>query len=100
MDHVFKIHGFSREIVSDGGLIFSSTLWVIEVMNKCLEMYLMFITEEKPKERALHLPLVEFLYNTNYHSAIGTTPFTVLYSQLPPYHIPHLAKDTKVDTTN
>ena len=28
-----------------------------------------------------HLPLIEFLYNKNYHSSIGMTPFEALYGR-------------------
>lgn len=36
------------------------------------------------------LPLVEWWYNTNFHSSIHTTPYEVVYGQSPPIHLPYL----------
>lgn len=36
-----------------------------------------------PKEWSKWLPLAEFWYNTSYQSALGTTPFEVLYGHSP-----------------
>ncbi|XP_073265974.1 uncharacterized protein [Populus alba] len=42
------------------------------------------------------LPLAEWWYNTNYHSATKMTPYEVLYGFPPPIHIPYFSKDSAV----
>lgn len=42
------------------------------------------------------LPLAEFWYNTNYHTAIQMSPFEAVYGQAPPQHLPYLPGETKV----
>ncbi|GJS85662.1 retrotransposable element Tf2 [Tanacetum coccineum] len=68
-----------------------------ELVNKCLECYLRCMTRESPKDWTLWLPLAEYWYNTNYHSAIKTTPFKALYGQPPALYIPYVAKDSRVE---
>ena len=68
----------------------------IEVVNRCLEGYLRCMTGEKPLEWALWFPLVESWYNTNWYSAIGVTPYEVVYGQSPSLHIPYISGDCKV----
>jgi len=36
-----------------------------------------------PKQWAKWLPLAKFWYNTSYHSALGRSPFEVLYGHSP-----------------
>lgn len=45
---------------------------------------------DQPKHWYKWLSLVEWWYNTNYHSSIHTTPFEVVYGQPPPIHLPYL----------
>nr|GEV63706.1 hypothetical protein [Tanacetum cinerariifolium] len=68
-----------------------------KVVNKCLECYLRCMTGESPKEWTLWLPLAEYWYNTNYHSAIKTTLFEAVYEQPPALHVPYMAKDSRVE---
>lgn len=42
------------------------------------------MTGHKPQEWVTWLPLAEWWYNTNHHSAIGMSPFQALYSTPPP----------------
>ena len=44
--------------------------------------------------------MAEFWYNTNFHSAIQTTPFEVLYGQPPPIHMPYLPGESNVETVD
>ena len=52
---------------------------------------------DKPKEWSLWLPLAEWWYNTNYHSALQLTPYEVVYNQPPPLYLPYLPGETKVE---
>ena len=44
-------------------------------------MYFRCFTSFKPNECVQWLPWVEFCYNTSLHSALGCTPFQVVYGR-------------------
>ena len=71
-----------------------------EVTNRSLEGYLRCMVGETPKEWAMWLPLAEWRYNSNWHSAIGLTPYEVVYGQPPSLHIPYVAGDSKVEAVD
>ncbi|GKD20076.1 reverse transcriptase [Tanacetum coccineum] len=71
-----------------------------EVVNRCLGCYLRCMCGEKPKEWVKWLPLAEFWYNTNFHSAINTTPYETVYCQTPPIHIPYVPGDSRVESVD
>jgi len=119
-DHVFKLHGVPKTMVSDRDKVFVSHFWQelfrlqhvslhlstayhpqsdgqTEVVNRCLEGYLRCMTGEVPHEWSLWISLAEWWYNTNWHSAIGLTPYEVVYGQPPSIHIPYIAGDSKVE---
>jgi ATP-dependent helicase YprA (DUF1998 family) len=54
-----------------------------EKLNQCLETYLRCAVHATPTKWARWLPLAEYWYNTNYHSALGKSPFQVLYEYQP-----------------
>ncbi|GKA14729.1 retrotransposable element Tf2 [Tanacetum coccineum] len=72
----------------------------IEVINRCLEGYLRCMTGEHPKDWFKWVSLAELWYNSNYHSAINTTPFEALYGQSPPVHVPYVGGLSKVDAVD
>jgi len=52
---------------------------------------------EKPQEWVLGLPLAEWWYNSNWHSAIGITPYEVVHGQPPSLHFPYVTGDSLVE---
>lgn len=113
MDQVYRMHGSPANIVSDHDPLFISKFWrefltqlgieqnlssayhpqsdgQSEVLNRCLENYLRAFTWQNPHQWSGWLSLAEWWYNTTYHTAIGTTPYEVLYGQPPPIHLPYL----------
>lgn len=54
-----------------------------EVVNRCLETYLRCMCGVK--DWNLWLPLAEWWYNTNFHTATGLTPYEIVYNQQPHY---------------
>lgn len=120
LDHIYKLHGLPQTIVSDKDVVFMSKFWQAlfevqgfqlhhssvyhpqsdgqtEIVNKCLEGYLMGMCSDRPKEWAKWLPLAEWWYNTTYHSAIIMTPYEVLYGQKPPLHLPYVTHSSLVE---
>lgn len=62
-----------------------------EVVNRCLETYLRCMTSDKPHMWSKWLPLAEYWYNTNFHSATQSTPYEIVYGQPPPVYLPYQA---------
>jgi len=101
------LHGLPRTIVSDKDPLFVSTFWQqlftaqgttlkfissyhaqtegqTEVLNRELGVYLRCFVGTQPNKWYQYLHLAELWYNTTHHSAIGTSPFHVVYSRPPP----------------
>lgn len=106
VDTIYRLHGLPNIIISDRDPIFTSKVWQelfrltdtkmnmssanhpqtdgqTEKLNQCLETYLRCAVHASPKKWAQWLPLAEYWYNTNHHSALGKTPFQVLYGYTP-----------------
>lgn len=106
LDNIYKLHGMPASIVSDRDRIFTSQFWQqlftltrtqlcmssayhpqsdgqTERVNQCIETYLRCFVHACPKKCCHWLSVAEFWYNTNYHSAIGRSPFEVLYGHAP-----------------
>lgn len=106
MDNVYKLHGMPQVIISDRDKVFVSSFWQrlfkladttlnlsssyhpqtdgqTERLNQCLETYLRCLVHAKPEKWSQWLPQAEFWYNTTFHSALGKSPFEVLYGRAP-----------------
>ena len=118
MAHIFKLHELPTSIVSDRDPVFTSRFWEelfrlkgvdlamssachpqsdgqTEVVNRSLEQSLRAFVGDKPKQWVEWLPLAEFWFNTNYHTATKMTPFEALYGFQPPKlldYIPSIIK--------
>ena len=106
MQHVFKIHGLPKSIVSDRDPKFTGNFWTslfkslgtnllfssayhpqtdgqTERVNQILEEMLRHYIQSRLASWEDYLPLVEFAYNNSFHSAIGMTPFQAAYGHAP-----------------
>jgi hypothetical protein len=54
-----------------------------ERLNQCLETYLRCFVHSCPTQWAKWLSVAEYWYNTSEHSAVGRTPFQVVYGYTP-----------------
>ena len=57
----------------------SQTNGQIEIVNKCLEGYLCWYSSNKQSQWMKFLRLVEWWYNTTYHTYTKMSPFEFLY---------------------
>lgn len=106
MDNIFKLHGLRVAIISDRDKVFTSKFWQTlfqlagtelrmsiayhpqsdgqtERVNQCMETYLRCFGHACPKSWSQWLSLAEYWYNTSCHSALGWSPFEVLYGCQP-----------------
>jgi hypothetical protein len=67
-----------------------------EIVNKCLEGYLRCFVSDKQTQWFKWLPLVEWWYNTSFHTATKMTPFMALYGYHPPSITSFLKEKSKV----
>ena len=98
MDTIQKLHRSPKIIVSKKYPIFTRNFWTKlfsylgtqlahsssyhpqydgknEIVNTCLEGYLRCFVSDKQKQWFKWLPLVEWWYNTSFHTATKMTPF-------------------------
>jgi hypothetical protein len=125
MDNIFKLHGMPQAIVSGHDPIFTRNFWQelfklqgtqlhlnttyhphtygqTKAVNKCLESYLWCFASYRQTHWVQWLPLVEWWYNTCYHSVTRMTPFEAIYGQKPLSilsYMPDVSKDQDVNHT-
>ena len=68
-----------------------------ERLNQCLETYLRCFVQACPSKWSQWISLAEYWYNTTFHSALGRTPFEVLYGN-PPRHFGIVPDDASTVT--
>lgn len=106
MHEIYRLHGMPLGIISDRDRIFTSQVWQelfrlcrtelrmsssyhpqpdgqTERVNQCLETYLHCSVHSCPGNWSKWVSLAEYWYNTSFHSALGRTPFEVIYGHLP-----------------
>lgn len=109
LDNVYRLHGMPLCIISNRDRIFTSKFWQTlfwlagvqlhmsstyhpqtdgqtERVNQCLETYLRCFVHACPQCWFAWLTAAEFWYNSSHHSALGCSPFEVLYG-CPPRHL-------------
>ena len=67
-------------------------------MNKSLEHYPRAFAADRPHSWVDWLPLVEFWFNTNFHTSIKLTPFEALYGYPPPKVVEYVPGVKRVAT--
>ncbi|KAA0062470.1 Ty3/gypsy retrotransposon protein [Cucumis melo var. makuwa] len=72
---VVRLHGYPCSIVSDRDRVFLSHFW--KELFRCF-------CQEKQKTWSDKVAWAEYWYNTKYQSSITSTPYAVVYGQLPP----------------
>jgi hypothetical protein len=117
LDNVYCRHGLPKVLISDRDKIFISTFWQhlfqladttlnlsssyhpqtdgqTERLNQCLKTFLRCTVHANPKHWSRWLPQAEFWYNTTVHSALGRSPFEVLFGRQPRHFGLSTPKDT------
>jgi hypothetical protein len=57
-------------------------------------------TGDRPRDWLDWLPWAEYCYNTAFHSALRTMPFTVVYGRSPPVLLPYEPGSACTDTVD
>lgn len=106
MSQVYDVFGMPKVIISDRDRVFTSALWQelfrladvklnmsssyhpqtdgqTERLNQCLEAYLRCTVQSCPKKWVEWLPQAQHWYNTAFHTALGKSPYEVLFARQP-----------------
>ena len=68
------------------------------MVNKSLKHYLRAFVADRPHSWVEWLPLVEFWFNTSFHTSTKLTPFEALFGYPPPRLLDYIPGTTKVDS--
>jgi hypothetical protein len=121
--NIIHLHGFPSSIVSDCDPVFTSRVWQemfklsstqlclssafrpqtdgqSEVTNRVIVMYLCCLADDQSWSWLPWLLWAEYCFNTSYQTALGTTPFQVVYGQPPPPIVPFQSGATKVSAVD
>ena len=102
INHIFRLHGLPKDIVSDRGSLFMSRFWKntceklgiklnystsfhpqtdgqTERVNQTLEQYLRCFVNYNQDNWVKLLPLAEFAYNNSVNASTGKSPFMANY---------------------
>ena len=114
MDKIFLLHGIPSSIVSDRNTTFTSHFLLIdtklnmssdyhapidgpnEFINNYWETYLRCFTYEEQHLWEKWAPLVEWWYNTSYHTTSQLTPYEVVYGHTPLVLFPYTPSSSPV----
>ncbi|KAJ1399119.1 Ribonuclease H-like superfamily [Sesbania bispinosa] len=85
INHVAKIHGFPRTIVSDRDRVLIGSFWqhLFKAQGTTLEMSSTYHPQSDGQTEA------KYWYNSSYHHNIGMSPFKVVFGREPPSVIPY-----------
>ena len=110
MQHVVRLHGIPRDIITDRGSLFTSELWKettknlgierrlstafhpqtdgqTERTNAILEQYLRSYINYQQDNWSDLISIAEFAYNNGYQETIKTTPFYANYGRNPEHQL-------------
>lgn len=108
LQQIYRLHGMPTTIISDRDRIFTSHFWKAlfsmagvclsmstayhpqsdgqtERVNQCMETFFRCFVHACLNKWVDWTYLVEFWYNSSWHSALGYSPFEVLYGYSPKY---------------
>lgn len=106
LNNVYKLHGLPKTIICDRDRVFTSAVWQqlfkltdtklmmsssyhpqtdgqTERLNQCVEGFLRCTVHSCPRQWSKWISAAEFWYNTTVHSALGKSPFEVIYGYSP-----------------
>ena len=123
IDHIIRLHGMPKSIVSDRDKIFVISFWKTlfqlhgtnltmsssyhpqtdgqtEVVNRTLEQYLRCFTSAQPNKWIEWVSWAEYSYNTSVHTATKLSPFEVVYGVPPPSLLSYVPGTTKIQVVD